>query len=67
MPTLIAIAATDILLLLIALIGLLRLCRNGGGKFGLTHFLWKQVCRGSQWFSPFDSLIYFPSVRVSFG
>ena len=36
-------AVTDIILLLIMLVGLLRLRRHGGNTFGLTHFLWKQV------------------------
>jgi len=35
---------TDIVLLLIMLFGLLRLRHAGGGKVGLSHFLWKQVC-----------------------
>ena len=34
---------TDIVLLLIMLVGLLRLRRHGGGTFGVTHLLWKQV------------------------
>ncbi len=36
-------AVTDIILLLIMLVGLLRLRHHGGSTFGLTHFLWKQV------------------------
>jgi len=40
---LISMAVTDIILLLIMLIGLLRLGRHGGGTFGLARLLWKQV------------------------
>jgi hypothetical protein len=36
-------AVTDIVLLLILLVGLLRLRHYGGSTFGLTRFLWKQV------------------------
>jgi len=41
--TLISMATTDVILLSIMLVGLLRLRRYGGGTFGLTHLLWKQV------------------------
>lgn len=41
--TLIALVVTDIVLLLIMLVGLLRLRRDGAGTFGVTHLLWKQV------------------------
>jgi hypothetical protein len=41
--TVIAILATDIILLSTMLVGLLRLRRGGGGKFGLGRLLWKQV------------------------
>ena len=34
---------TDIVLLLIMLVGLLRLRRHGGGSFSLGQLLWKQV------------------------
>ena len=40
---LIAMAVTDIILLLIMFVGLLRLRRHGGGRFGLARLLWKQV------------------------
>ena len=40
---LISMAVTDIILLLIMLVGLLRLRVPGGGTFGLAHLLWKQV------------------------
>jgi len=33
----------DILLLVTVLVGLLRLRRDGGGRFGLQGLLWKQV------------------------
>jgi hypothetical protein len=36
-------AVTDIILLLIMLIGLLRLRHDCGGTFGLAQLLWKQV------------------------
>jgi hypothetical protein len=36
---------TDIFLLLMMLIGLLRLRSHGGGTFGLTQLLWQQVWR----------------------
>ena len=38
-------AVTDIVLLLIMLVGLLRLHQGSCGTFGLTQFLWKQVCQ----------------------
>ena len=34
---------TDTILLLTVLVGLLRLRRNGGGRFGLGQLLWAQV------------------------
>jgi len=40
--TLIAMAITDITLLVIMLAGLFRLRQCGGGTFGLAQFLWKQ-------------------------
>jgi hypothetical protein len=39
----IAMAVTDIALLLIMLVGLLRLRYHGNDMFGLTQVLWKQV------------------------
>jgi hypothetical protein len=36
-------AITDIVLLLIMLVGLLRLRCHGRGTFGLGHLLWQQV------------------------
>ncbi|KAI0279432.1 hypothetical protein BGY98DRAFT_968908 [Russula aff. rugulosa BPL654] len=41
-PTIIVTLITDIMLLLIMLVGLLRLRRYGVGTFGLTQLLWKQ-------------------------
>ncbi len=35
---------TDVTLLLIMLVGLLRLRRYGAGTLGLGQLLWKQVC-----------------------
>jgi len=40
---LVVMLATDIILLLIMLVGLFRLHRHGGGKFGLAQVLWRQV------------------------
>lgn len=42
-PTLIAMLATDVSLLLLMLAGLLHMRRDGGGTFGLSKLLWKQV------------------------
>jgi len=41
-PTIIVVFVTDIVLLLIMLVGLLRLRRHGGGTFELGRLLWKQ-------------------------
>jgi hypothetical protein len=41
-PNIIATLITDIMLLLIMLVGLLRLRRYGMGSFGLAQLLWKQ-------------------------
>ena len=41
--SLISLAITDIILLLIMLVRLLRLRFHGGGTFGLARFLLKQV------------------------
>ena len=45
-PSIIASLITDIVLLLIVLIGLLRLLHDGGGSFALGRLLWKQVGSG---------------------
>ncbi len=42
-PTSISLVATDFVLLLIMLAGLLRYCRCGSSSFELWQFLWKQV------------------------
>jgi hypothetical protein len=42
-PNIIVTLITDIILLLIMLVGLLRLRRYGDGTFGLARLLWKQV------------------------
>ena len=42
-PTLIAMLATDVILLIIMLVGLFRLRQDGRGAFGLTQLMWKQV------------------------
>jgi len=41
-PTVISVFATDVLLLLIMLVGLFRMRREGGGWLGLGWLLWKQ-------------------------
>jgi hypothetical protein len=41
--TLISMVATDIVLLLIMLVGLLRMRYSDGSTFGLAQLLWKQV------------------------
>jgi hypothetical protein len=46
-PAIIGSFFSDIALLLIMLIGLLRLRREGGGAFALGRTLWKQVRVGS--------------------
>lgn len=40
---LIATSITDIVLLLVMLVGLLRLRRQGGGMGGIAQVLWRQV------------------------
>lgn len=42
-PNIIVTFIADIILLLIMLVGLLRIRRQGGGTFGLGQLLWKQV------------------------
>jgi len=42
-PNIIVTLITDIILLLIMLIGLLRLRHHGVGTFGLGQLLWNQV------------------------
>ncbi len=37
-------AVTDFALLLIMLVGLHRIRRESGCTYGLTEFIWKQVC-----------------------
>jgi hypothetical protein len=44
-PSIIVMAISDIILLVTMLVGLLRLRRNGGGRFGLAKLLWEQVGR----------------------
>jgi hypothetical protein len=67
--TIISMFITDILLLVIMLIGLLRMGRRGTGAFSLGRLgrlLWKQVRRCTTVVSLF-SLMCFPSDRASFG
>ncbi|KAI0277121.1 hypothetical protein BGY98DRAFT_981948 [Russula aff. rugulosa BPL654] len=42
-PSIVVTLITDVVLLLIVLIGLLRLFHDGGGSFALGRLLWKQV------------------------
>jgi len=42
-PSIILTLTTDVVLLFIMLVGLLRLLHGGGGSFALGRFLWKQV------------------------
>jgi hypothetical protein len=58
---------TDVLLLLIILIGLLRPRRAGGGKVGLTRLLWKRVCYRLSLTVVFRFIGIFPIVRGSAG
>ena len=67
--SLISMAITDIILLLIMLVGLLRLRRHSGGTFGLARLLLKQVwcCLGCRdyvglWVSFFRVLSGSPSL-----
>jgi hypothetical protein len=49
-PSMIAVLITDVILLLIVLIGLLRL-HGSGGSFALGRLLWKQVGLGRSHFA----------------
>ena len=49
-PSIIVVLITDIVLLLIVLIGLLRL-HGSGGSFALGRLLWKQVGSGRSHFA----------------
>jgi hypothetical protein len=42
-PTVIGSLVTDVVLLLIMLVGLFRMRLETGGAFGLARILWKQV------------------------
>jgi hypothetical protein len=45
LPSVVAsMAVTDFALLLIMLVGLQRIRRESGCTYGLTEFIWKQVC-----------------------
>ena len=65
-PNIIVTLITDITLLLIMLIGLLRLRRFGVGTFGLGQVLWKQV-GVSVGAVALHFLMHLPFPRVSFG
>ena len=56
---------THIILFLIMFAGLLHLRRQGGNMPGLWRTLWRQV--NTNTFSTFNSLMYFPFLRASFG
>jgi hypothetical protein len=51
---------SDIVLLLIVLIGLLRLLHDGGGTFALGRLLWKQVGSGRSHFAVSQFTYLFP-------
>ena len=65
-PNTIVTLFTDIILLLIVLIGLLRLRRYGVGTFGLGQLLWKQV-RISESVGEVALRSLMPFPRASFG
>jgi hypothetical protein len=52
-PTVIATLVSDVILLLIMLVGMLRLRIHGGGTLNLGRLLWKQV----QWWFPLHVMI----------
>lgn len=62
-PNIIVTLITDIILLLIMLVGLLRIRRQGGGAFGLGQRLWKQV-RFLTEIAALHLLMCFPLSRV---
>lgn len=68
-PSIIATLATDIVLLITMLAGLLRIRLLGGGRFGLASLLWKQVGVVAVLLDhcslPF--LMSYPHIRVLFG
>jgi hypothetical protein len=59
-PSIIATLITDIVLLLIMLIGLLRLLHDSGGSFALGRLLWKQVGSGRSHFAVSQFTYLFP-------
>lgn len=59
-PSIIVTLITDIVLLLIVLIGLLRLLHDSGGSFALGRLLWKQVGLGRILFSESQFIYLFP-------
>jgi len=60
-PSIIATLITDIVLLLIVLIGLLPLLHDSGGSFALGRLLWKQVGSGRSRFSVFQFTYFVPT------
>ena len=59
---------TDVVLLLIMLIGLLRLGFHEPGVYGLGYLMWRQVSMSALFVSGVSyPLIYSPFARVSFG
>ena len=64
-PNLIAIPVTDIALIAIMLVGLVRLRCHHGGRFGLAQILWRQV--RYRFLPVMVLLIRFPFGRVFFG
>jgi hypothetical protein len=59
-PSIIATLITDIVLLLIVLIGLLPLLYDSGGSFALGRLLWKQVGSGRSRFAVSQFTYLFP-------
>jgi hypothetical protein len=59
-PSIIAILITDIVLLLIVLIGLLRLLHDSGGSFAIGRLLWNQVGPGRSHIAVFRFTYLFP-------
>ena len=51
---------TDVILLLIMLVGLLRIRRYGCGKFGLGYLMWKQVGFSVALALPFVNSLFSP-------
>jgi hypothetical protein len=62
-PSIIATLITDIVLLLIVLIGLVRLLHDSGGSFALGRLLWKQVGSGRSYSAVPQFTYLFPLLK----